>query len=303
MLREYKNGKLTWVDLFEPTSEEIRQAMETCDVPPVLMSDLSAPVPRSETDTTSEAVKVTIDFPIVKQTGVETPQEVKFIVTKDCLITARYDDVAAVHQFAKEFEVLAILKKAGKSAHGGHLFVALMHTLYDSLEQKLDYVEAQMQKIDEGIFNQREKEMVANISSVSRRMITFRRTLKTHGDVISDSVVAFEKLFSKPFGTYVTELHDEYRHLMRRVGTLSETLDELRKTNSELLSTKQNEIMKVLTIMAFITFPLTLISSVFGMNTIETPIVGSSHDFMKILGIMSAATVGFFIFFKYKRWI
>ena len=65
----------------------------------------------------------------------------------------------------------------------------------------------------------------------------------------------------------------------------------------------RNEIMKILTIMAFITFPLTLFTSMFGMNTIATPIVGRTGDFWIILGIMVIVSAGLFSFFKYKRWM
>ena len=61
--------------------------------------------------------------------------------------------------------------------------------------------------------------------------------------------------------------------------------------------------MKVLTIMAFITFPLSVIASIFGMNTKTLPIVGVPHDFWIIMGIMVFATIMFFALFKYKKWL
>jgi magnesium transporter len=70
-----------------------------------------------------------------------------------------------------------------------------------------------------------------------------------------------------------------------------------------MLTTRQNEIIKNLTIMAFITFPLTLLSSMFGMNTTSSPILGHPADFWIIVGIMLSGGVGFFTFFKYKRWL
>ena len=61
--------------------------------------------------------------------------------------------------------------------------------------------------------------------------------------------------------------------------------------------------MKILTIMAFITFPLTLFASMFGMNTHTTPIVGYPGDFWIILGIMVIVSAGLFSYFKYKKWM
>ena len=61
--------------------------------------------------------------------------------------------------------------------------------------------------------------------------------------------------------------------------------------------------MKILTIMAFVTFPLSLIASIFGMNTSTLPVVGYEYDFWVIIGGMFMFTVIFFAFFKYKKWL
>ena len=112
---------------------------------------------------------------------------------------------------------------------------------------------------------------------------------------------------AKPFGEQyihnVKEISRRYQRLARRLRALSDTVDELRDTNIGILTTKQNEVMKILTIMAFITFPLTLFTSLFGMNTHTTPLVGQPGDFWIILSIMIVVSIGFFAFFKYMRWM
>jgi magnesium transporter len=70
-----------------------------------------------------------------------------------------------------------------------------------------------------------------------------------------------------------------------------------------MLSTKQNEIMKIFTILAFVTLPLSLIAAVFGMNTTFIPIVGLPNDFWIIIGIMIITSLAMFAYFKYKKWI
>lgn len=56
------------------------------------------------------------------------------------------------------------------------------------------------------------------------------------------------------------------------------------------------------TILAFITFPLTLFTSMFGMNTKTTPLVGRDGDFWIILGAMTVISIGFFAYFRYRKW-
>jgi magnesium transporter len=95
----------------------------------------------------------------------------------------------------------------------------------------------------------------------------------------------------------------EYVKVQSTLEGTREYLQEIRKTNDSLLTTKQNEIMKTLTIMAFVTFPLTVITGTFGMNTTHTPILGLHGDFWIVIGIMITMTSSFFIYFIWKKWL
>lgn len=306
MIERYTQGSLTWVDVLAPTLEEVRVLIGDFDVPPELAGDLTGSVPRSEAVYADRVVKLTMDFPIVKRTDIDHPHEIKFLVGKKFLITVRYEDMEAIHRFQKMFEVEATLKHPRtkkKATSGAHLFFALMNELYSSQAAKLDYLETKMQNIEKEIFQAHEKEMVNEIAEVGRRLISFKQILSAHNDVYQEARPGFEKYFTTTAAKELIDLHGQYVYLARRVSGLFETFVELRNTNLAILSTKQNEVMKILTIMAFITFPLSLFASLFGMNTQTLPLTGYPNDFWVIIGIMFVSTAGFFMFFKYKRWM
>ena len=303
MIERYKNGSLTWVDVLSPSSEEVRELFDEFNLSPELVGDLTGPVPRSEAVESGNVIKMTMDFPIVKRTDIDHPHELKFLIGKKFLITVRYEDMEAIHHFQKEFEVVSTLKKPGKTAVGAHLFFGLMNELYKSQAAKLDYLETRMNNIEEEVFKAHEKEMVNEIASIGRKLISFRQNLSAHDDVYREAKAHFERIFGTKVLKQLVELHGQYFFLTRRVNGLFETFIELRNTNMAILSTKQNEVMKILTIMAFVTFPLSLFAAMFGMNTQTLPLTGYPGDFWIIIGIMTCATIGFFVFFKYKHWI
>lgn len=303
MIERFNGGKLTWIDMVNPTGEEIREIMMEANIPPELVSDLNAPIPRSYAISIGSVVKVTLDYPIVKRTDINHPHEIKLLATKTHLISVHFEDIEAIHRFKKEFELLSILKNTKSKASGGHLLNAIMAFFYNSLNAKIDYLESKLLDVESEIFKGREKEMVFEISNVNRRVITFKHVLATHEQVLSDLATLMEVVFTKEHRQGVLELQEQFHFLSSRINTLRETMFELRETNMALLTTKQNETMKILTILAFITFPLTLFTSTFGMNTEQTPIIGHPYDFWIIVGIMLLVSIGFFIYFKYKHWI
>lgn len=303
MFSRHVQGGQTWIDAVNPTAEEIHDLMEECNIPPDLMQDMTTMSPRTETIARKDALKIVLDFPIVKRTDISHPHEVKFIATKNYLITVRFEDIEALHRYSKQFEVQSVLvKKAGKTT-GGHLLISMLRYLYEALDKKVDYLESRIVDIEQEIFAEREKEMVFEISKIARRVINFRQVLRTHESALKDLEKALEFTFGKTYAPYAQLLLAHHEHLTHRIQSLSSTLTELRETNFGILTTKQNEIMKILTIMAFITFPLTLFTSTFGMNTENTPLVGSQYDFWTIISVMLVVSIIFFGFFRYKKWM
>lgn len=303
MIVRYLHKDVTWLDVVHPTSDEVRQIFKECKLPASFADDLTSMTPRSEAKCDSGAIKITLDFPIVKRTDITHPHEIKFIATKKHLITVRFEDIQAVDRFQKEFEVLSLLNNKSKNSDGALLMLVMLTYLYQGLDEKLDYLESKTQGVEQGILIDDEKALLLEISSISRRVIAFQHTLQTHNVALIDLSKLIPEQYGKIYNEKLEQIRDTYQHLVHRSGSLLGSIRDLRQTNSDLLTAKQNEVMKFFTIIAFITFPLTLFSSMFGMNTEHTPLVSGEYGFWYIVGIMSVASVIFFIFFKYKKWL
>lgn len=277
--------------------------MKELDIPPTLMTDLTTTVPKSTAIRSDGTIKITLDFPTIKHLEPNRQFEVKFLVSKHSLLTVQYEEMEAIDRFKRQFEVTSTLRKTNKNLTGGHLFLSLFSNLYESAASKLDYIEAKLSDIEAGIFKNNEKHMVFEISMISKKLIAFRHIVRSHDDIFRDIEPLFEHTFGTALHTDFALLEHQYTVLKHRADTLYETLVALRETNVAMLNTKQNEVMKIFTIMAFTTFPLTLFSSMFGMNTHNTPLLGHPLDFWIIVGIMVTAVAGFFVFFKHKHWL
>lgn len=302
MIERYLHNKITWLDVVSPSNEEMHSIIEECNIPREYVNDLTTMTPRTEVFAKAGFLKITLDFPIVKRTDINHPHEVKFIVTKSHLITIHFEDITTIHKFSKEFEVLSMLKGKSKTS-SETLFITLLTYFYEALYEKLDYLESKLKDIEEEIFKEREQEMVLELSLVSRRLISFKQAIDAHNNALSKLVLAAKTAFTKDHTAALEAVVHQYEIIVRRLRALTSTFEDLRQTNNSLLETKQNNFMRIFTILAFVTFPLTLFSSMFGMNTSATPIVGHSMDFWIIVLIMAGVSVCFFLYFRYKKWL
>lgn len=303
MIERYLNKNITLLDVTHPTTEEIRDIFVEFSLPLKFASELTSTTQQSKVLLAKNAIKLTLDFPVVKRTDMDRPHEVKLIATPNCLIIIRFEDINAVHSFKQKFEVVNILEGKKEKLTGIHYFFLFLDTLYTDINTKLDYLESKINLVEETLFDQDDKETLFEISNISRRLISFSHVMAAHEIVLRDINLEVEKMLGKKWLQDVTGLLELYRYVSARVKTLSSTIEDLRNTNNTLLNTKQNEVIKTLTIMAFVTFPLSLFSSMFGMNTAHTPILGLPGDFWIIIGIMTFIALCFFVYFRHKKWL
>lgn len=304
MIRVHKHNGLSWIDLEAPTAQEVRQVMEEYRINSLVADELLSPTLKPKVDLYPDFIYLILHFPALKHThSGDSNQEIDFIIGKEFIITTRYDTVDPLHKFSKVFEVNSILDRGNLGDHAGFIFFYMARKLYRALEHELEYVNDSLKAIEEKIFSGKEKEVVYDIALISRQLLNFGEALSSHREVLESFEEAGRKFFGQEFYYYLRGITGEYFRTDNRVKGIKESLQALKETNDSLLSSHQNEIMKVLTIMAFVTFPLSLIASIFGMNTDYLPIVGLSHDFAIVMGIMFVAAVAFFVFFRYKRWL
>ncbi len=304
MLSRYTHKKITWIDLESPTSDEVREVMKEFNIHPIIANELLSPTLRPKVETHPGHMYMILHFPVFQhQNGESSEQEIDFIIGKNFLITTRYETIDPLHDFSKMFEVNTITDKSNMGDHAGFVFYYIMKELYKSLIQELEHIDNELEMIESNIFKGHEKEMVMSLSHTSRDLLNFKQSMRLHKDVLNSLEILGTQFFGAKFSYYLHSITGEYYKIANSIEGHKETLIELRKTNDSLLSTKQNEIMKILTIVAFITFPLSLIASVFGMNTKILPIVGMPGDFWVVMGIMFLATIGMFGFFRYKKWL
>ena len=305
MITRYRHKNLVWIDLEKPTQEEVRLIMEEFSINPLVAEELLTPTLKPKVDFYQDYIYLILHFPAFKHTHLseQTNQEVDFIIGKHFLIITRYDTIDPLHKFSKVFEVNSILDRSNMGDHAGYLFFYMIKKLYKALDHELDSLRDGLNLIESGIFEGNEKDMVVEISKVSRDLLNFKQATSPHQDVLDSFEEAGKQFFGPGFIYHLKSVTGEYFRIHHEIHELSDSIIELRETNNSLLSTKQNEVMKTLTIMAFVTFPLSLIASIFGMNTENIPFVGRNYDFWIVIGLMGLLTLSFFIYFKKNKWL
>ncbi|PIQ91966.1 MAG: hypothetical protein COV70_01620 [Parcubacteria group bacterium CG11_big_fil_rev_8_21_14_0_20_39_22] len=306
MLTSHTHRNLVWIDLDNPTEEEIHWVMDEYGVNQIVARELMTPTLKPKVDLYRDYIYLILHFPTLNRSGgpnIHGTKEIDFIIGKDFIITAHYGEVDFLHRLAKIFEVNSLLDGDDLGSHAGFLFFFMIREAYQTLENELDSIKDRLELAQANIFNGLEREMVIEISRLSRDLLDFTRATKLHREILHSFDIAGKKFFGDGFSYELHSVINEYYKVESSIESNRAFLLELRSTNNSLITTKQNEVMKILTIMAFVTFPLSLLAGIFGMNTAYMPIVGQNYDFWIIIVLMALLTGSFFYFFKKNKWL
>lgn len=303
MISKYNYKGLTWVDLESPTEEEIRHIMEEYSIPVLVAEEMHSKSLQSKVDLYPNFIYLILHFPYLSHhNNASMEKEIDFIVGNDFIITAHYEFIEPLHEFSKTFEVDAILEKRIDVDHAGFLFFHLIKTMYVHSRYQLNEVNSSLKDAEKKIFEGTEGSMVATISNINRTLLDFRQALRFHKEVLNSFEISAKQFFGEKFSFYISAIISEYNKTQTILDSHKEILDDLRDTNDSLLANKTNETIKILTIITFLISPVSVISSIFMMNT-SFPLINTVPQFYIVIGAMLLTSVLTFIYFKLKKWL
>ena len=186
--------------------------------------------------------------------------------------------------------------------------VALFHRIVDSMvdhyRPEVDKLEQRLDELEEAIFERTDPELVRRILDEKREVAHLRRIVMPERDVIS-------RLARRDFVDVSTEMsfrfRDIYDHLVRIADDaliFQDRITGMLDAHLTNASNRLNEVMKVLTVVATIFGPPTLIAGIWGMN-VPLPHFpgGEAAQFWWVVAAMVLMIAGMLAAFRRKRWI
>jgi magnesium transporter len=152
------------------------------------------------------------------------------------------------------------------------------------------------------MFEGRSEEVVRDISNVKQEIISYRKIIKPERATLRVLDRYTSRYLPEVLEDYFDDIVDAAERIWDLLDNFKEVVEGLEDTNESVISHRQNDVLRVLTVFSVLLLPLTLIASVFGMN-VDFPGFGTAEAFWLIIGAMLATILGLAVFFRFKRWL
>ncbi len=219
----------------------------------------------------------------------------EFVLSFEEMDTTRFDNIRKHLQNSMHQR----LREQGSD----YLAYRLIDTIIDEYFIVLEALGDQIEQVESIIINAPNRRNARAIYRLKQQILLLRKAIWPMREALGHLLYMDETLISKSTRLY---LRDVYDHTMQAMDTL-ETFRDMSASLLDMylsgLSIRMNEIMKTLTIITTIFIPITALSSIYGMNIPDVPLMQSHWAFIIIFSAMVMIVILMMLYFRKKKWI
>ncbi len=193
---------------------------------------------------------------------------------------------------------------AGRIRNEGadYLFYSLLDAIVDGYFTVIEEFGERIEAVEEEVVADPDHETLQAIYALKRSLIALRRSVWPLRDVVAELERGDSSLICASTLVYLRDVYDHAIQVAETVETYRDTASGTLDVYLSSQSSRMNEIMKVLTIIATIFIPLTFIAGVYGMNFAYMPELGYSWGYPVTLALMAVVAGIMLFYFKRKGW-
>jgi magnesium transporter len=286
-----------WVDLEGEDEATARALLAPLGIHPVALDDVVAHINRPKADDYGAYLYVAVHSARWETDGRPTLRELDLLVGERILVT--YHEAATRSVSAAQ---VVLPRRPELLARGpAYLLHFLLDVLVDHYLPITERLAAEIDELEERMFSRGDERMNEDILRLKRGLSALRRIVGPQ----RDTVLALTR---DEFRTVPAEVRPYLRDVYDRLARVNDLLDSFRDEAATLLelhvaivSNRLNQVIKVLTVIATIMLPLTVITGYYGMN-FRLPEFAWSWGWLYALGLLAATAIGTWWYLKRRRW-
>jgi magnesium transporter len=293
-------GAIVWVDLETPSIPESLILSDSFAFHPLSVEDAMSTRQYPKVEAYDGYLYVILHGIAFEKRGSFATKDVDFFLGPTYLVTVHGGDCPSIEDLREQAPRNPKILGEGSVP----LFHRIVDSMVDHYRPETDQLEDRLDDLENRIFDAPDPKLIRQILDEKRQVAALRRILTPQRDVVA-------RLARRDFPDISTEMafrfRDVYDHLVRAaddVFTFQDRITGMLDAHLSNVSNRLNEVMKVLTVVATVFMPPTLLAGIYGMN-VPLPRFpgGDAAQFWWLTAICVAMIVGMLAVFRRRRWI
>lgn len=291
-----------WIDLVKPSRQEMEKIARKYLLHPLAVENALQYVQRPKVDEYPNHLFIALHEPEMKNTHV-SEIELDVLLGKNFVITVSDKKLKLVSELKARYEK----EKALYSKGPDHLVYLLLDEVVDNYFPILDSVDSKISALEQNVFSRPSKTILNDLFKMKKAMLQLRKIANPQREILNFLTRHESKYISEKHILYFRDVYDHLTRVNDTIDIYRDVISNATEAYLSVISNKLNEIMKLLTIIATIMLPLTLISGIYGMNFLFIPEIhsefGRQYGYYFALSLMLIIALIMVAWFKKKKWL
>lgn len=294
-LENFLGKYIIWFDLFNPSEEELEFVKEKINFrmpPKEILGDIEI---SSKYIEEKDYLEITLSF-VIQQKDEILVEPVVFYIKEKFFVTVRYRDIPSLMIFKNRANFQKEFYQFPES-----LFAEILGIEVDRIGDRLEVLGNKIKDIWRQIFTEQSEEMIRGLAFYDELNITLRESINEKLRIISKALKS--PLINAHTKKDLRIIYDDLVTLLDYTAFYMEKIDSIQNSLLGLITIRQNEAVKVFTVLATIFLPATLIASIFGMNFKHMPELDWKYGYPYSLFLMVFTTIVLLLLVRRRGWL
>ncbi len=296
-----ESNTVSWINIDGlHETELIGQIGEMFGIHPLLQEDILNTAQRAKFEDFEEYLFITLKMLSINRGNKHlSSEQISFVVHKNFVLTFQEKE-GDVFNAVRE----RIRTKRGKLRNVGndYLAYALLDTIVDNYIYLLEYLGEHIADLEMQLLKRPSESLLTKINTHKQELHFIAKAVRPVKEMIKDLIRAESPIIHKKTTPYLKDLLDIATQSIETIESFREILSDYLNIYHTNLSTKLNEIMKVLTVFSAIFIPLTFIAGIYGMNFQHMPELDKEWGYPAVLVTMFLVALCMLAFLKFRKW-
>ncbi len=299
-----KYGRNKWIHFEKISKQDLDYLKKNFNFHPIILDELLQPSSRSRVERYDDYLFLTYHFPLYdKNTRTSRRAEVDFLITESNVVTVSYESLEPIKNLRHALQNNSVIKDRVRKEGAGLLAYYILQEIINFSLRQLRHIQEKIEFINTQLFKGAEDTLLEEISYIKRDILEYQIITRPQQIILDSLREVGEKFWGSKMKIYLADLDGDFMKITQLVELHKEAIEGLETTNAQLLNVKMNKVMQRFTVLAFLTFPLMLLVSLFDIDAVSRPIIGKPNDFWIIFGGVVLIVIIMYYFFKKRGWL
>lgn len=294
------NDQVHWLNLHGLHDVELIQRIGGhYDIDKLILEDLLDTTQRPKVEEFANCMFFTLkSLSDVENTEFEIEQ-ISFLLTENSVISLQ-EKPADIFESIRE----RLRNKIGlvRDRKADYLLFLLLDAVIDEYFVLLDNFDSEIEDLQEEVVTNPKDDTLIRTEQLKRSLVLLRKSVNPLKDAVSVLNRGDSKFLNEDYLKYYSDLRDSALEVIDSVEAYRQMIEAVENLYMSQLSQKNNDTMKVLTVIATIFIPLTFVAGIYGMNFKYMPELEWKYSYPAFWGIMLVVTLFMIRYFRRKDW-